>query len=129
MQLGNATVTIRGSVETTPFTLNIFTCPVAMRANISILNGVPNYLPLPLFRCIHRRYHSKQPKIRSFACEWITLVFQRFSAGWYSPWAVFRPAVNWFIRGAWATLAKNPIKGFTSYVVAGLYILLVRYAD
>jgi hypothetical protein len=95
------------------FNQQIFTCPASARANISIANGVPTwrYRWFGTFPNTNLTY-SAVPYIGAYHASELPVLFDNAPSGeGIPPNTDAEVVIGSYLRGAWATFAKDPVTG------------------
>jgi cholinesterase len=96
-------------------TLDQFTCPAAMRANISISNGVPTWR-YRYFGVFPDTIIQSNPNSGAFHASELAIIFDIPPQGSGIPdQTAAQMSFGSYMRGAWATFAKDPVNGLTTY--------------
>lgn len=97
------------------FNLNIFACPAAERANISISKGVPTWR-YRWFGNFPNTRLTTIPDSRSWHGSELPLLFNTLPSGPGVPGDISNEAeIESYVRGAWATFAKDPVNGLQTF--------------
>ena len=98
-------------------TLNMFTCPVAMRANISISNGVPTWRYRHFGVFPDTVIESNPPSGAYHASELLPLFNIPPQDPGIPDQSSDQESIGSYMRGAWAAFAKDPVNGDRKSVV------------
>ena len=97
------------------FNLNGFVCPAAARANVSIANGVPTWR-YRWFGEFPNTIIETQPDSGAWHASELPILFDTAPSGAGVPANTpAELAIGSYLRGAWATFAKDPVNGLKSY--------------
>jgi carboxylesterase type B len=97
------------------FNLLGFVCPAAARANISVANGVPTWR-YRWFGEFPNTIITTVPDSGAWHASELPILFNNTPSGPGIPVDTLQEiAIGSYLRGAWATFAKDPVNGLTTY--------------
>jgi cholinesterase len=99
----------------TAFNLRVFTCPTAVRANISIQNSVPTWR-YRWFGSFPNTRLTSFPDSGAWHASELPVLFDTLPVGSGIPATTNEEAaIGKYLRGAWAAFAKDPKEGLKGY--------------